>query len=166
MTVEEIKAQYSMTDVLSMYGLKTNRAGFCSCPFHGRDAHPSMKIYAKDYHCFTCGANGDIFSFVQGMENCSFKDAFLKLGGAYEKKTSWQKKRFEYELRQKKEREKQELEEKKRQKRDLINSIKIGKLETLLYPVFSDEWCKAVNRFEMDMIKLEKLNEEGVKIYD
>ena len=46
-----------------------------------------MKIYDKDFHCFGCGANGDIFSFVQRMENVDFKEAFYSLGGTYEKPT-------------------------------------------------------------------------------
>lgn len=92
MTAEEIKQQYSMRDVVEMYGFHLNKAGFISCPFHSGDHSPSMKIYQKDFHCHACGANGDIFTFVQRMDNCSFKDAFLKLGGEYEHKTDWQRK--------------------------------------------------------------------------
>ena len=44
MTAEEIKQQYSMRDVVEMYGFHPNRAGFISCPFHSGDHSPSMKI--------------------------------------------------------------------------------------------------------------------------
>ena len=81
MTVEEIKQQYYMRDVVEMYGFHPNRAGFISCPFHSGDHSPSMKIYPKDFYCHACGENGDIFTFVQKMDDCSFKEAFLKLGG-------------------------------------------------------------------------------------
>ena len=150
MTTEDIKQQYSMRDVVGMYGLYPNRAGFISCPFHSGDHTPSMKIYKKDYHCHSCGANGDIFSFVQGMENCSFKEAFLKLGGTYEEKTSWQHKRFEYQLQKKKEKEIREKNEKRAYKRELIKDLHYQRLFMRLFPVFSDDWCEAVNRFEKD----------------
>ena len=73
MTVDEIKQQYSMREIVDLYGIQINRSGFCSCPFHNGDRTPSMKIYPKDYHCHACGANDDIFTFVQKMDNCDFK---------------------------------------------------------------------------------------------
>ena len=69
MNVDEIKSTYSMLDILDRYGLpRPNRAGFIRCPFHPADREPSMKIYPKDFNCFGCGANGDIFTFVQMMD--------------------------------------------------------------------------------------------------
>lgn len=79
----EIKNTYSMRDIVERYGFHPNRAGFISCPFHQGDRTPSLKVYEKDYHCHACGANGDIFTFVQEIEGVSFKEAFLSLGGTY-----------------------------------------------------------------------------------
>lgn len=166
MTVEEIKQNYSMADVIGMYGLHADRKGFCKCPFHQHDTHPSMKVYSKDYHCYTCNENGDIFTFVQKMENCSFKEAFLKLGGTYETKTSWQRKKFEYELQKKKEKEERELNRKKQMKREILKDIKFQKLFTSLFAPLSDDWCDAMNRLEYDLYILEQLNNEGVNLYD
>ena len=59
-----VKANVDMKAVASMYGLKINRSGMCSCPFHRHDKHPSMKIYPTRYHYFACGEGGDIFDFV------------------------------------------------------------------------------------------------------
>lgn len=83
MTVDEIKEKYSMSDIVSRYGFHPNRSGFVCCPFHKGDRQASMKIYQKDYHCFGCGANGDIFSFVQKIEGIPFREAFVLLGGTY-----------------------------------------------------------------------------------
>lgn len=166
MTVDEIKQNYSMRDVVEMYGLHPNRAGFISCPFHGKDTNPSMKIYKRDYHCFTCGANGDIFTFVQDMENCSFKDAFYKLGGTYEKKTGWRQKRFAHETAQKKESKPIIDERKKSYKRRILRDITMQKLFIKLFPVYSDDWCDSVNQLEKDFAILEKLTREGVKLYE
>lgn len=161
MTTDEIKQQYSMRDVLTMYGIGINRSGFCSCPFHGADKHPSMKIYAKDFHCFTCNANGDIFTFVQKMEGCSFKDAFLKLGGNYEKKSPWQQKRFEYELQQKKKKAEAEKQKRLEEIDCLYADIKMQELFKKTFPVFSDEWCEAVNKIERNFARLEELQKGG-----
>lgn len=158
MTVEEIKAQYSMRDVLQMYGIQPNRAGFIHCPFHQGDRTASCKIYPKDFHCHACGANGDIFTFVQHMDNCSFKDAFKRLGGSYEAKTDYQHKMVQYAAQKRREtmriREQKQAEE----KRMLLEDIKMQKLFAKLFPVFSDDWCDAVNRLEYDFYKLETLN--------
>ena len=84
MTSEEIKASISMTELISRYGLRPDRAGFIRCPFHKGDREPSMKIYKDSYYCFGCGASGDIFAFVMQMDGKGFKDAFRQLGGEYE----------------------------------------------------------------------------------
>ena len=79
---EEIKQSRSMGDVVALYGLHPNRAGFICCPFH-KEKTASLKIYKDSFYCFGCGASGDIFEFVERMEGVSFKDAFLLLGGDY-----------------------------------------------------------------------------------
>lgn len=81
MTKEEIKQQYSMTDVVERYGFHPDRHGFLHCPFHAADHTASLKIYRDSFYCFGCHTHGDIFGFVQRMENCSFKEAFKILGG-------------------------------------------------------------------------------------
>ena len=86
MEVDEIKREYSMRDILARYGIQVNRSGMCCCPIHG-ERHPSMKVYKDSFYCFACGAHGDIFSFIQQMDNCDFKTAYLSLGGTYEKQT-------------------------------------------------------------------------------
>ena len=80
MTRDEIKEMYNMRDVLALYRLQPDRKGFIHCPFHRGDRDASMKIYDRDFHCFACGAHGDIFSFIMLMECCDFKDAFHLLG--------------------------------------------------------------------------------------
>lgn len=85
MTVEEIKSTVTMPDLAKRYGIRIHRGSMCSCPFHGEDKHPSMKIYKDGFKCFACGASGDVLGFVQMIENCDFKTAFYQLGGNYEK---------------------------------------------------------------------------------
>jgi len=46
------------------------------CPFHNEKT-PSFSVHAtrQFYHCFGCGASGDVFSFVQKVENITFPEA-------------------------------------------------------------------------------------------
>lgn len=81
MTIEEIKQQYSMRDVVERYGLHPDRHGFLHCPFHSGDHTASLKLYKDSFYCFGCHEHGDIFTFVQKMDNCSFKEAYKSLGG-------------------------------------------------------------------------------------
>lgn len=62
------------------------------CPFH-KEKTPSFSVHAtrQFYHCFGCGASGDVFSFVQKIENITFPEAIRavaqKLGIALPKQT-------------------------------------------------------------------------------
>jgi DNA primase len=76
--VQTIKDRLTMTDVATHYGYKPNRAKFICCPFHNEKT-PSMKIFDKDYHCFGCGANGDVITFVQQLFSLTFPDALKKI---------------------------------------------------------------------------------------
>ena len=149
MTVDEIKFQISMDDVLQMYGLKKARGGMCSCPFHGRDKHPSMKIYKDSFNCFTCHANGDIFSFVMKMDGCDFKTAFYKLGGSYKKnKTFSDRRKLSAIKTQKTEKQLQLEKDKKRLK--LIGML-IGSYKRSIEreEEGSAEWHRLLCRLEM-----------------
>src|SRR6267154_1153935 len=46
------------------------------CPFH-KEKSPSFSVHAtrQFYHCFGCGVSGDVFSFVQKLENITFPEA-------------------------------------------------------------------------------------------
>ncbi|NDO20369.1 DNA primase [Lachnospiraceae bacterium MD329] len=57
-----IKEQLNLIDTAKHYGVSIRRNGFANCIFHN-DKHPSMKLYKDHYHCFACGAHGDVISF-------------------------------------------------------------------------------------------------------
>lgn len=160
MTVEEIKDQYTMRDILQMYGIQPNRAGFIHCPFHQGDRTASCKIYPKDFHCHACGANGDIFSFVQQMENCSFKDAYKRLGGSYSDKSDRDREKFAYSLKTAKMTRERRRNRLLNERREIIKQIPFNRwMKDNLEP-FTSLWCTAVNDFERCMNKLELINKE------
>ena len=52
------------------------------CPFHGEQT-PSFSVTQEKqiFHCFGCGAGGNVITFLMDIENLSFQDAVSKLGG-------------------------------------------------------------------------------------
>lgn len=159
MTKEEIKSTYSMRKIVERYGLHPNRAGFIQCPFHKGDHDASMKIYKDSYHCFGCGANGDIFTFIQRMDNCDFKTAFYSLGGTY-KKPTFQSKLSVYRLKKQDEQRKKE-EIKLKRKKELNNMlIDIYRDWMKKSEPFSDVWCDCSNALTKQLYIHEVLNEK------
>lgn len=66
--------QLSMKHVYELVtGEQVKRGNVC-CTFHN-ERTPSMKIYEDSFHCFGCGAHGDVIDFVQKKNNCSHKEA-------------------------------------------------------------------------------------------
>lgn len=52
---------------------------FC-CPFH-EDRTPSFTVYSDHFHCYGCGAHGDLFAYVMRRHNLGFRDALDLLSG-------------------------------------------------------------------------------------
>lgn len=148
MTKDEIKQTTKMIDVLSRYGLRPNRAGFICCPFHMGDRTASMKIYKDSYYCFGCGATGDIFEFVRNMDHCSFKDAFLLLGGSYQKPNA--SSRLVLYHHQKKMQMKQKEQARSQEKLDMcLNEIDMLRMRIERLQPLSDPWCDLWNRLQL-----------------
>lgn len=158
MTVDEIKSTYSMRDIVERYGFHPNRAGFISCPFHTGDRSPSLKVYPRDFHCHACGANGDIFTFIQKIDNCDFKTAFYSLGGTYEKATDASKLAV---YRAQKAREKRERQEQKKKRDKTKNNTLIHASRELMKQSnpLSDDWWYYMDIYHMAIIK--DINMEG-----
>lgn len=144
MTAEEIKQNTSMKDVLSMYGISV-KGNTCCCPIH-HERHPSMQIFADGYKCHACQSHGDIFSFVMAMDDCSFPEAFIKLGGTYEKSLNRVKNSL---VHAKHERKKAERERNRQFEADfrkmLDDAIFKCKVIIFYHQPFSDKWCEAQN---------------------
>lgn len=80
--VEEVRSGSDIVDVISGY-IKLQRKGsnyVGVCPFHN-DRNPSMSVNQarQIYHCFSCGAGGDVFRFVMEYENLTFPEAMKVL---------------------------------------------------------------------------------------
>ena len=79
--INEIRSSIDIVDVISSYLPLTQKGKnyFGVCPFHD-DNNPSMSV-SKDkqiFKCFSCGASGNVFKFIQDYENISFMEALKK----------------------------------------------------------------------------------------
>lgn len=77
--VENLKAQANIADVISDYvALKPASVGSLKglCPFHDEKT-PSFNVRNGQgyYHCFGCGAGGDVYKFLQEIESLSFAES-------------------------------------------------------------------------------------------
>jgi len=76
---ETVKQQADIVRIVGGY-VKLKKAGAQNysglCPFHNEKT-PSFSVHAtrQFYHCFGCGVSGDVFSFVQKVENITFPEA-------------------------------------------------------------------------------------------
>src|SRR5213592_4350316 len=76
---ETVRQQADIVRVIGDY-IQLKKAGAQNfiglCPFHGEKT-PSFSVHAtrQFFHCFGCGASGDVFSFVQKIENITFPEA-------------------------------------------------------------------------------------------
>ena len=153
-----------MVAIIERYGFKKNRAGFIVCPFHS-DKNPSMKIYTDSFHCFGCGAHGDIFSFVQRMENCTFYEAFQKLGGT--KSGGMMSDQIAYHtVRRKAARETHEAKKKRLMESygNLCDSINATKEKLKTMSPEAEEFQGLILKSQMEEAKLEEISEQLMRL--
>lgn len=76
--IEKVKSALNIVNVIETFTRlhKTGANYKVVCPFHD-DHSPSMVVSPsrQTYHCFVCGASGDVISFVQHHLNLSFIEA-------------------------------------------------------------------------------------------
>lgn len=82
-TINLIRQKTDIVSVISSYLPLTKRGKnyFGICPFHD-DNNPSMSVSTEKqmYKCFSCGAAGNVFTFVKEYENIPFIEAVSILG--------------------------------------------------------------------------------------
>jgi|WetSurMetagenome_2_1015567.scaffolds.fasta_scaffold16186_1 DNA primase len=80
--LDEIIQASDIVDVISSYTQvkRRGKAFLALCPFHP-DKNPSLNISQQKqvYHCFACGASGNVFTFVMDYDKITFVEAATKL---------------------------------------------------------------------------------------
>lgn len=80
--IEEVRSRNDVVDVIGGYvSLKKQGNSYSACcPFH-HEKTPSFHV-SRDkqlYHCFGCGASGNVFTFIREYENMSFVESMKLL---------------------------------------------------------------------------------------
>ena len=82
--IDAIKDQFPLADEVRRHlALKRRGATLVGlCPFH-MERTPSFAVYPEEqrFHCFGCGAHGDIFDFLQAQEGLDIRAAAERLTG-------------------------------------------------------------------------------------
>lgn len=119
---QEIKSAVSTKDAAVLYGIKIGRNKMACCPFHP-DKHPSMKVDNR-FHCFGCGADGDVINFVEKLYGLTPIDATKKLIADFnlniDMKSSYEPTKSEI----KQNKEKEQLRAFQLYKRDALNFLR------------------------------------------
>ena len=80
--IDEVRSAADIVTVISDY-VSLRKAGTSYkglCPFHGEKT-PSFNVNRDRgfFHCFGCGAGGDVFKFIELKEQVGFQDAVRQL---------------------------------------------------------------------------------------
>jgi DNA primase len=78
-----VKAHNDLVAVVRGHGIELRRRGrsyFGRCPFHTEQI-PSFAVSREAglYHCFGCGAGGDVIRFIERVEQVPFREAVRRL---------------------------------------------------------------------------------------
>lgn len=81
--IDEVRSRVNIADVLGDYvTLKSAGVGSLKglCPFHD-ERSPSFHVRPQvgRYHCFGCGEDGDVFTFLQKMDHVTFSEAVERM---------------------------------------------------------------------------------------
>ncbi len=84
-TIQAVK-QIDILEVASKYTVlkKSGKSYLALCPFHDEKT-PSLSISQEKglYHCFGCGASGDVIKFYQEINNKTFSESIVELAEEY-----------------------------------------------------------------------------------
>lgn len=81
--VNDIRSRINIVELISEYVPLTKKGQYFwgICPFHN-DKNPSMSVDEKrqTYTCWSCHNSGNVFNFIEQIENISFREALKVLG--------------------------------------------------------------------------------------
>lgn len=80
--IDRIRNQVNIKDIIGQYVdlQKSGRNHFAHCPFH-EDNTPSLSVSEQKqiYKCFSCKRGGNVFGFIQEIENIPFVESVFKV---------------------------------------------------------------------------------------
>lgn len=134
---EEITRLVSIPDVLKRYGYDTGRNKRIPCPLHdGKNANFSYTDHV--YHCWTCGASGNVIQLVMHLFGLRFGQALVKINCDFGLGLASQRPAYRERIQMQEERKIREAEKRfKMQRRE--EYLSVCNLYRVLYTVFLSE---------------------------
>lgn len=91
---ERLRHDYPIARVITSYGITLRSCGRTlvgRCPFHQDGGRPNLVVYpeTQSWFCFRCDIGGDVISFVERLEELSFRDAVARLTGCKQGTVPW-----------------------------------------------------------------------------
>jgi DNA primase catalytic core len=86
--ISELAQKANIVEIAEKLGLHVGVRQTAStkvlCPFHD-DHNPSLQLYrdSNKFHCFVCGAHGDVYDLIKKCKNCDFREALEWLAKQY-----------------------------------------------------------------------------------
>ena len=71
-----------MRETVEIYGFTPDRHSFICCPFHGEKT-ASLRLYEDYFHCFGCGAHGDVIALVASVFGISMIEAAKRINADF-----------------------------------------------------------------------------------
>jgi DNA primase len=73
---EQLKAAVSVPTIIAetIQLKRDGKTWTATCPFHA-ERRPSFHVFQDHYHCFGCGAHGDVFDWLEKQRGLSFRGA-------------------------------------------------------------------------------------------
>ena len=81
-TFDEIKNRIDITDAAERFGVRVGKNGRALCFAHD-DHNPSLSFKNGYFHCFSCGASGDVINMIQHLHNITAIEAAKILDNMY-----------------------------------------------------------------------------------
>src|SRR6188472_3473025 len=80
--IEKVRSSSPIADIIQQYVAlrRVGRNWVGLCPFHAEKTGSfNVREQTQRYHCFGCGASGDVFKFVQEIEHVDFVTSVERL---------------------------------------------------------------------------------------
>lgn len=162
MTRDEILEVVSIEDVLKEAGVKT-KGGRSQAICHDSGRNFTADIRKNYYYCHACNKSMNVIDVTMALYGYSFPEAFVFLGGTYEKPTMGQRMAMERKQTER-QRIKSELAEIQKKILEASHMMEIYRTEYEKHIPFSDDFVKYYNLFMRWLGKYEILIAERNKI--
>lgn len=169
---ENIKQNIKLTDLINRLTNAEIKNSTMICPFHGEKTASMVIDDVKGvYHCFGCGAGGDVFNFVMQYLGLDFYNSIRYIDSLYSLNLLNQRVTATNMIITRKRNKAKELAEKRNQELDELENelcidFRIANFAVNFLEPLTDLWGYFINQLPVLQYKLDLIEEERNKYHD